>query len=117
MLIIPAFLESYRSLKDKSLKLVYETNEPSPEQFTNIAQSVQKAGFLCFNVDPFTNEDTQSIKSLKADFHETGKSEGQRLRGTLYRNWEINNEGYRLFADFYKAKMEIIINHWKSNLP
>ena len=29
--LIPAVLESYRSLKDRTLKLSFETSEPTPE--------------------------------------------------------------------------------------
>lgn len=116
MLIIPAILDTYSSLKDRTLKLVFETNEPTPEQLTSIALSIQKAGFLAFNKDAFNNKQKDALKDMKADYEEAGKTPSQRLRGVLYRNWEQKNKGYEVFEDYYKAEMERIITHFKDKL-
>jgi hypothetical protein len=116
MLIIPAFLESYRSLKDRSLKLVYETNEPTPDQISEISRSHNMAGFLAFNPDPFTTSQEKYIAELDTDYREVGKTPSQRLRGVLYRNYEKENEGYKTFEDYYRSKMEVIITHFKGKL-
>jgi hypothetical protein len=116
MLIVGALLESYRSLKDKTLKVVFETQEPTPEQLASIAKSSQKFGYLAFKEDNFKTDELEVLNSLKSDFDDTGKSKSQRLRGVLYKNFEQNNMGYKVFDDYYNRKMEELINHFKSKL-
>lgn len=114
---IAANLDSYRSNANRTMKLVFETNELTPETMANIHYSLYKIGYLAFAPDPFTTQELSDIDSLKVEFDDTGKTPAQRLRGVLYRNWEINPEGYKVFNDFYNAKYEILINHWKKPLP
>lgn len=116
LLLIPAYLESYRSLKDKSLKIVFETNEPTPEQLQMIQTCIQFPGTLAFNKDAFKKEEIEAIENIKADYDETNKSKAQRLRGVLYRYFEQNSKGYEVFDDFYNYFMEKIINHYKNLL-
>ena len=117
MLRIPATLEQYSSLKDKSLKLVFETIEPTPEQITEIGTSLQSAGYLVFSNDNFNSKEIDDIKALRADFTDKKKSPSNRLRNVLFLNFESNKEKFESFEDYYKHKMEIIINHYKSKLP
>ena len=116
MLVIPAFLESYRSLKDRTLKLVYETSELSPEQISVMHTSVTKSGFLAFNTDPFSTKDLAFISDMKVEYDDPTKTPSKRLRGVLYRNWEQDPDGYKTFEDYYRSKMEVIIVHFKGKL-
>jgi len=113
---IPAILDSYRSLKDSTLKLSFETNEITPEKMSNIHYSLNKAGWLAFSPDPFATAELEEIDKLKVEFTDTGKPPSQRLRAVLYRLWEQAPEGYKVFNDFYIAKMETIIGHYKNKL-
>lgn len=116
MLILPAFLESYRSLKDRTLKLTYETSELTPEQIANLHTSVNKAGFLAFHTDMFATKQLQALTEMEVDYDDPGKTPSKRLRGVLYRNWEQDKEGYKTFEDYYRSKMEVIIVHFKGKL-
>ncbi|MBO0323503.1 hypothetical protein J0X14_14435 [Muricauda sp. CAU 1633] len=116
MLIVGAQLESYRSLKDKTLKLSFETQEPSPEQLTEIAKASQKFGYLAFKEDNFKTDELEVLNGLKSDYEDKGKSKSQRLRAVLYKNFEQDNLGYKVFDDFYNRKMEELINHFKGKL-
>jgi len=116
MLILPAFLESYRSLKDRTLKLVYETSELSPEQISTLHTSVNKTGFLAFNTEPFNDKNLVTLTELEVDYDDPKKTPSKRLRGVLYYNWEKTPEGYKTFEDYYKSKMETIIVHFKGKL-
>jgi hypothetical protein len=116
MIIVPAILESYRSLKDKTLKIVFDCNELTPEQTLGVAGSLQQFGYLAFKNEPFKNNEKEVIENLKADYEEKGKSPSQRLRGVMFVSYEQNQEGYKTFVDYYNAKMETIINHYKSKL-
>jgi hypothetical protein len=116
MIIFPAQLESYRSLKDKTIKVVFETNELTPEQMLGVAGSLQQFGYLAFKNEPFKNNEKEVIENLKADYEDTGKTPSQRMRGVLFVNYEQKNEGYKTFTDYYNAKMETLINHFKNKL-
>ena len=109
-------LESYRSLKDRSLKLSFETQEATPEMMVNIQNSLMKVGFVSFSPDPFTTDELKELDSLNVEYNYSGKSPSQRLRAVLYRAWEQNSERYEVFNDFYIAKMEKFIDHIKSKL-
>jgi len=113
---LPAQLEGYRSLKDRTLKLSFETNELTPEQMADIHYSLNKIGYLAFAPDPFTTKEISDLDSLKVEYDEAGKTPGQRLRAVLYRLWEQTPEGYKAFNDFYNSKMEGFITHLKSRL-
>ncbi len=113
---IAAHLINYRSKADRTLNVTFCTQELTPEQMANIHWALNKVGWLAFAPDPFTTMELQEIESLKVEFDDTEKPASQRLRAVLYKLWEQKNEGYEVFADYYKAKMEKIINHFKNKL-
>jgi len=116
MLIIPGVLESYRSLKDRTLKLTFETNEPNPDQMAEIQKAIMNAGFIAFNVDPFSSSQEKYLTELEVDYDNPAKTPSKRLRGVLYRNWELDAKGYKTFHDYYTSQMELLIMHFKNNL-
>ena len=113
---LPAILDSFRSMSDRGIKVTFSTGELSPEQVANIQYSFQKAGFLAFSPDPFATHELEEIDKLKVEFTDTGKPPSQRLRAVIYRMFEQNDEGYKTFHDYYSAKMEILIKHFKDKL-
>ena len=116
MLIIGSQLETYRSLKDKTLKLVFETQEPTPEQLVAIVNNAQKFGYLAFKEDTFKSSEKKMLEDLKSDYEAEGKSKAQRMRAVLYINWQQKNDGYEVFDDFYNHHYEKMIMHWKDKL-
>ena len=116
MLIIPGILQTYQSLKDKTLKIVFESNEPTPEQLVAIVNNIQKYGWLAFKDNPFKEKEKEMIEALESDFSHEGKSKSQRLRAVLYRNWEQDSKGYEVFDDYYNHEMERLIMHYKDKL-
>jgi len=115
-LLKPTILESYRSLKDGTLKLSFETGELSPQEMADIHFSLNKVGYLAYAPDPFATHEMEEIDKLKVEFDDTGKPPSQRLRAVLYRLWEQKPEGYEISEDYYRAKMEKLINHFKNKL-
>lgn len=116
MIIIPAQLESFRSLKDRTLKVIFETQELSPSEMGDIQGSLGKIGFLAFKPDPFKDNEKKLLDSLEVEYNDTSKTPGQRLRSVLFRNFEKDPEGYKTFPAYYENKMETLINHFKSKL-
>jgi len=117
MIIIPAILSSFASLKDKTLKVVFETNEPTPEQIMGIAAGTGQFGYLAFKIDTFKKQELEAIESLEADYEDKGKTAGQRLRGVLYVSFIHNAEGFETFSRYYDHQMEKLITHFKNKLP
>ena len=116
MLIIPAILESYRSLKDRSIKVTFETSELSPSQVGDIQGCINSAGFLAFKSDPFKENEKQMLESIEVEYTDTNKTPGQRLRGVLWHCFNKEPEGYKTFPSYYENKLEQLINHFKSKL-
>ena len=114
--IIPGQLVTFQSLKDRTLKLIFETGEPTPDQMAGVMYSLQKAGYIAFNPDAFKQKEKDMLGSMKVDYDDVGKSKAQRLRAVLFRNWEQANGGYDVFDDYYNANMERMITHWKNKL-
>lgn len=117
MIILRAFLESYRSLKDKSLKLTFETNELSPKDFAELSTNLQYPGILAFKRDEFLKSEIEAIENTKIEFEDSGKSPSQRLKSVLFRLWESDHKGFETSEDHYRSMMEKIINHYKNLLP
>ena len=116
MILIPAILTTFRSLKDKTMKLEFETNELSPEQLAGLAQNLQAFGYLAFKQDTFKTEQLAVIEELKADYEDKRKTPSKRLRDVLFIAWKQHSEGYEDFEAYYNSKMNKFIEHVKSKL-
>lgn len=116
MIVISATLDSFRSLKDKTLRLTFETQEPTAEQIKEIALNIQKFGYLVFSGNQLTPEQLDEIERTKNDLYDSTKTPSKRLRNVLYVWWQQNNKGYEKFDDYYLYHMERIINNVKDKL-
>ena len=116
MILLPAIYEGSRDLKDKSKKLIFQTNEISPEQASELQVCVQQFVYISIKLEPFSKDQIDVITNLKTNFDDFGKTHGQRLRAVLYRLWQQDNEGYKDFNLYYAFKMDTLINHFKSKL-
>ena len=117
MLLIGAILEGYRSLKDKTLKVTFESNEPTPEQLVGIATLIGKFGYLAFKEDTFKSDEIDVLQGLESDYEDKGKTPAQRLKSILYLNWKQKDEGYQDFNLYYEFQMNKMSEHWKKKLP
>jgi len=115
-IFIPAIYEGSRDLKDRTKKLVFNTNEVSPDVAALLQGCVQNFVFLAIKGEEFTKNEVDTINHLKSDFEDFGKSESQRLRAVFFLLWKQNNEGYEDFNLYYKFKMEKLLTHFKSLL-
>lgn len=116
MMILPANIESYRSLKDRSVKIIFETAELTPSQVGDLQGNLMKAGFLAFKSDPFKENEKQLLDSIEVEYTDNGKTPSQRLRGVLWHCFQRDPEGYQTFPSYYENKMEQLINHFKQKL-
>lgn len=116
MILIPAQLENYRSLKDKSLKITFETNELNPQELLGIAENLQQFGYLAFKNEPFKSDEKQMIEDFETVYEDKKKTASQRLRAVLFLMWQRDNEGFDTSVRHYDHHLEKIINHFKSKL-
>jgi len=113
-ILIPAILNTYRPLTDKSWSITLNLNEPNAEQKVIIDRMHQQAVFVLLKDTGITKDDENIIDSVDGDI-ET-KTPSQRLRGVLYVRWEREKEGFTDFKEYYKYKMEKVITHFKNKL-
>lgn len=117
MILFPAILEGIRSRKDKTFSIIFGTNELNPQQSSGLMSMLNDFGYVAFKRENFNNDDKELLDAIKADAMEfNSKTPSQRLRDVLYVNYEQDNKGYSTFVDYYNAKMELIITHFKGKL-
>jgi hypothetical protein len=114
-IIIPAILSRYSPRADKSWNISLNVNEPRAEQKVIIDRLHQQACVVLIKDTGINPSDEEIIDSIDLDLDNT-KTPSQRLRATLYRNWELDKKGHETFKDFYKSEMERIIVHFKNKL-
>jgi len=107
---------SYKSMADRSIRLTFDTQEATPELMSNIQNSFQKTCVLAVSADNFTSDYLKEMENIKVDYNDGTKSPAQRLRGCLFRLWEQNPQGYKIFNDYYNGQMELLINRLKDQL-
>ena len=112
--LLATTIGSIRSLKDGSLSINIETPEISPEKAGQLFQLRNKVCYVYFSGKQIERNERSIIDGLDPELK--GKTPGQRLRNVLYRLWEQQPEGYKDSDSHYRAKMELIIETYKSNL-
>ena len=113
-LLLPATLDGYSPRKDGSFSLRFVTQEMTPTEVANIANFYNQFGYLLFK-EQVTQQDVELMDSLDAEISD-GKTPSQRLRSVLYIAFTQDNRGYLHFKDYYKARMEKIIEKLKDTL-
>ena len=118
MLMIPCSIENVSTRKDKTLKVVIETQEISPDKIAQLMSLwVNGYGIMCFKGEQFSHDEQELISSIKLSAEELGaKTPSERLRNTLYVLFKENQKGFQTFDSFYLNHMEEIINMIKRRL-
>lgn len=104
-------LTSARTRVDGSLGLSFSTPELSAADKTAFFELLNRE--LKVLLQP-KDEEPAGIHEVKTEFE--SKTPGQRLRGVLYVWWEhVQKPGE--FQDWYRKKMEVLIQYVKDQLP
>lgn len=116
-LLIPAILDGYNPKKDKSVTIRFNTQEQTPEAIMKIHALLETFGYLYFKPeDNLTATELKELDSMDTDLTDGNKTQSKRIKNVLYVNWQQVPEGYADFKDYYKAKTEHIIQHFKDKL-
>lgn len=98
---VPAFLEKVTTLKDGSVRILFETQELDVTSCTNLFQMRQALGWLVFA--PQSLKEVEILDEPVRSFKEE-KTPSQRLRAVLFVLWkQLGSKG--VFNDFYEKKM------------
>jgi hypothetical protein len=117
MLIIPAYLETLKTLKDGTISLVFETNELKPSDVGILFSYRNHLGFLAFKPETFDEDQIKMVEGLRVEDFETEKSDSKRMRNVLFRLWQLNPMGYDDFNLYYKYRMNGLIDLLKNEFP
>lgn len=113
-LLLDLYFQSLSTLADGSIKLSLTTQELQPEevaQLFSLRRQTIKGALKKDNA--FTEEELREIIETPVE-KINGKTPSQRLRAVLYRIWEQNPS--EDFETYYGAKMEKVIDHYKTLL-
>ena len=116
MIVTGGILEKIGTLADKTVKITIATQELTPEIAGQLFAACQTFGFFAWKQQNFDIEDHKIFEAAEADLTGPKKTQSQRIRHVLYRNWEQNNEGYDDFNLFYQYKTEKYITFLKNKL-
>lgn len=116
--LLPVIVDGLQRRKDGSVGIKLETQEVTPQQAAGLFELAGKIAFCYLSPRDIDANAKKIIDSLDPELK--GKTPGQRLRSVLYVYWEHNKEQdptiSKTFEDFYKQRMESIINAIKAEL-
>ena len=113
-LVLTGLVDSFRTLKDNTVKVVFHTNEMSTEQAANLYSMTNKYVKLHLTENNITEQQIKTMSDAKVEAEELvkGKTKSQRIRNILYLHWE-QKKPMDSFDDFYNIEMEKIIKRFK----
>lgn len=113
-ILLPIYIESIATRKDKSVKLVLATQEVSPELAGQLFALNGKIAVGYISEKTIDQKEMDQVDKIDPEF--SGKSQGQRIRAVLYKLYEQADEGYKDFETYYRAKTELYIEHLKTKI-
>lgn len=117
LIIFAAAVESVASRKDKTLAVRLGTQETSGEVGGLLFNLQNAVVTVAIKEEDFGADEVEMLESIKADpLDKKQKSKSQRLRDTLHVLWRFAPGNYADFDDFYAAKMEAIIEHFRTKI-
>ena len=113
-LLLPVYVESVRTRKDKTIALTLSTQEISPSNAGELFRLLNALAYCYISPKSVSQQEVDQVDKLDPEFG--GKSQSQRLRNVLYKLYEQNSEGFKDFNNYYHSKTEIIIENLKSQI-
>ncbi len=117
-ILFGAAIEGLQSRKDQTISIRLGTQELAADVAGQLFGLQNAFVYVALKVEDFGREEIERLEALEADMMDDHrKSHSQRLRAVLFLNWKQDDKGFKTFATYYDAQMEIIISHYKSKLP
>lgn len=107
---IEAILSGFSTKADLGVSLRFSTNEVRPEDVLALMQMKNAFGWLMFRPNEFMPSDIPA-----EDAEDTNKTPSKRLRSVLFVLWKQRGSKGD-FEEFYRQKVELVIQEIKSKL-
>lgn len=111
MIKLQSYLTGFSSKSDGSASIRFATQELSAEDFSELKKALNNFGWLLFSENDIKVEDIPT-----EDAEDRNKTPSKRLRATLYVLAQQEGIAKEKFEEYYKAKMEKLIDVVKSKL-
>ena len=109
---VGAIMDGVKTLKDRTIKITFQTQEMSPEDAADCMRLNQSFGWLIFAPE---NAGQVTIPDEPPPEFKNTKTPSARMRAVLFVYWQqLGGEGG--FETFYREKMEMMINWVKEKL-
>ena len=113
-ILVACMIESISTRKDRTVKIVLGTQEISPVKAGELISLSNQLASVYISPTKINEDELEMVDKIDPELG--GKTQGQRIRNTLYVLFEKNNEGFKDFNSFYKNKTEKIIDHLKNKI-
>ena len=108
--ILSGIIEGYRSLLDKSVKIIIETQEVTAEDIGKIHSLCGQYGKMLFSTENIIKEVEEAVEDFKIkEEKKEAKTPSQRLRNNLYILWTIEG-GFPSSEEHYDNYMTKLIS-------
>jgi hypothetical protein len=114
-ILIQAQIESISSRKDKTVKLVIGTNELPNNKAGELFSMQNSIVNLYLSNNPIQDEMMKEIDKISIDTIDKEKSPSKRLKAVFFILWN-NTDKKTTFDEYYKQKMEQLIEHFKNKI-
>lgn len=103
------------TLSDGGLNLTVNTPDLIPEDITTLMRMKNKLGYFVFKLSHMIEQDILNIPEEPIEKFAKNKSPSKRLYDVIFILWKQNGSK-GVYEDYYKQKMELIINSVKEKL-
>jgi hypothetical protein len=113
---IQGTIEAVQTRKDRTLKLTIGSQELKGAKMAELMDLNQSLTYMYISPKAVTSQERDLIDSVEIDAPTNVKTASQRLRNVFYRIWSNNATGVDKFEDYYKQRMENVIEFYKEKI-
>lgn len=113
-LLLPVYVESVSTRKDKTVKIILGSQELNPATAGQIFNLMNTLSVAYISPKEIGQKEIDQVDKLSPEFE--GKTQSQRLRNVLYKLFVQESEGFKTFDEYYRAKTEKFIEHLKAKI-
>jgi len=110
--LLSCLIGGIRSLKDGSVSVTLETQELTPAKAAELFALRNRVAIVYISNKEIDKSEIEKVDKLKPELG--GKTQGQRIRNTLFMLHSENPEGFADFDSYYKHKTDLYIEHLKT---
>jgi len=110
--LLSCLIGGIRSLKDGSVSVNLETQELTPAKAAELFALRNQVAIVYISNKEIDKSEIEKVDKLKPELG--GKTQGQRIRNTLFMLHSENPEGFADFDSYYKHKTDLYIEHLKT---